>query len=330
MSGSAKVTYIIPTLNAASVLGDCLRSIRNQDYPADLTQVLVVDGGSKDRTREIAIEFGATVIDNPFRVAESGKKVAMAHAGGDFIVFVDADNEITSSDFVRLAVTGLEKYPKALGVESYYPASAKMSSFCKYLTETIHIGDPISWVMSVRPVLIGQDSEIERWTFPPGSFAYPLGANGFVFRKSDLNSLQAEAAFEDTNIALRLALDGKREWLRAAKRGVHHYLVRGIRDFIRKRRRQTYHFLSLRKQAHGLSWTSMKPTVPPLVACLYCISVIGPLFHTVIGIARTRDWRWGWHLIACPASFLGLFLGTVTYYAGKHSADKEAQLQPRQ
>ena len=49
-----KVSFIIPTLNAAGILGNCLASIRNQDYPKERYEILVVDGGSKDGTQDIA------------------------------------------------------------------------------------------------------------------------------------------------------------------------------------------------------------------------------------------------------------------------------------
>ncbi len=325
------VTFLIPTLNAAGVLPSCLNSIRAQDCPQDRFQILVVDGGSSDQTRDIAVAAGAEIIDNPFRVAESGKRLAMPQVRGEYVVFVDADNEITHSDFVRLAIAALESFPQALGVESYYPASPRMSSFCKYLTATIHIGDPVAWIMSVVPIKLSVDPQgVERWTFPTDSLAYPLGANGFIYRKKDLDRVQASADFEDTKIALRLAMAGQREWIRLSGRGVYHYLVAGLKDFLKKRRRQTYHFLSLRGKSQGESWTDKNPRVPPLVACLYCASVVGPVYHSLQGLVRTGDFRWLWHPVACFCSVLGLTWGVCTFYVGSRSADKEASLQPRQ
>ena len=323
-----RVSFIIPTLNAEPVLPACLASIRTQDYPREQVEIIVSDGGSTDATRSIAVKFSARVVDNPQRVAEAGKRVALASSTGEFIVFVDADNELVQPDFTRLAVAALQQHPQALGLESYYLAGPRMNSFCIYLTQTLHISDPVSWIMSVPPVLVGMDDQIERWTFPKGSLAYPLGANGFVYRRSDLDSLQASADFEDTHVALRLALAGKTEWLRLRKRGVRHYVVRGLGDFVRKRRRQTYHFLTLRHKS-GLSWTNMNPRVPAAVACLYCVTGIGPVFHTLLGLIRTRDWHWLWHPIASLASVLGLAWGVLTYYITPRTAEAEAALQPR-
>src|SRR5208337_3134661 len=98
--------------------------------------------------------------------------------------------------------------PQALGVESYYLPSPKMSSFCAYLTARLHISDPIAWLMSANPRLVARDGDTERWTLPDHSLAYPLGANGFVFRRADLQSAQADEKFQDTHVALFLMKRG--------------------------------------------------------------------------------------------------------------------------
>jgi len=324
-----RVSVIIPTLNAAGILDVCLRAIAKQDYPAEQIEILVADGGSTDRTRELAEAQGARVLDNPRRIAEQGKQIALGAATGEFVLFVDADNELTHPDCLRLGVEALRKYPHALGVESYYPPSSRFGSFCNFLNATLHIGDPISWLMSVNPVHLGEDGEVERWGFPRGRMAYPLGANGFLFRRADLVEAGAVDAFEDTEIALTIARTGKYEWIRLRGRGVYHYLVKGLGDFIRKRRRQAYHHFSLRtKISHG--WTAQRPQTSPAIACVYCATFIGPIYHTLRGLVKTGDMRWLWHPVACCASLLGLVWGFVTYLLSPKTADAEARLQPVQ
>ena len=234
-----KVSIIMPTLNAGALLDNCLASIAAQSYPRDRIEIILADAYSKDATRDIARKYGARVLDVNGKNMEEGKRLALAHASGEYIVFVDADNEFTHPDFLELAVRALEKNPQALGVESYYLPSAKMSSFCAYVTHRLHISDPICWIMSANPILVAREGEIERWTLPKESFSYPLGANGFVFRRADLDSVKANEHFQDTHVALHLMKAGKREWLRLRGRGVHHYYVQTWWGFLQKRRRAT-------------------------------------------------------------------------------------------
>jgi glycosyltransferase involved in cell wall biosynthesis len=300
-----KVSFLIPTLNAAEFLETCLQSIRRQDYPQDRIEILIADGGSSDATRQIALKYETTVLDNPGRGYASGKLVALRGATGQFAVFVDADNELTHADFLTLAVAGLQKYPLSLGLESYYLPSPRMNSFSVYLSHLLYISDPVAWMMSVEPLRIAVDGLFERWTFAPNTLAWPMGANGFVFWRADLVPFANGETFEDSNAVVELAQKGRREWLRLTDRGVHHFLAKGLRQFIRKRRRNALHFLSQRGQRH-VSWTQMNPRIPGWMACLLCATLVVPFYQTIRGLIKTRNGAWLWHPVASFISVLGV------------------------
>jgi glycosyltransferase involved in cell wall biosynthesis len=324
-----KVSFIMPTLNAGALLENCLASIARQTYPRENYEILLADAHSRDATRAIAAKYSATVLDDDGRDMEQGKRLALSHATGEYIVFVDADNELTHPDYVELAVNALAQNAQALGVESYYLPSPKMSSFCAYATHLLHISDPICWLMSANPALAGREGEVERWTLRGRSLAYPLGANGFVFRKADLDAVKADEQFQDTHVALYLMQKGMREWLRIRGRGVHHYYVQTLWGFVQKRRRATVHFLNVRGEVKT-SWMREKPPVPGWLACVYCATFAGPIYHTVLGLIRDRDWRWCWHLPASIGSLAGLVWGILTFKLRSKEKKLIAQLQPRQ
>src|ERR1044071_623601 len=104
-----KVSFIMPTLNAAALLDNCLASIARQTYPRNRYEIILADAQSTDGTREIAARHGAIIVDDRGRDMEQGKRLALQHVTGDYVVFVDADNELTHVDYVELAVRGLEK-----------------------------------------------------------------------------------------------------------------------------------------------------------------------------------------------------------------------------
>jgi glycosyltransferase involved in cell wall biosynthesis len=319
----------MPTLNAGALLDNCLASIVRQSYPRERCEIILADAHSTDATRDIAKKYGARVVDDDGKNMEEGKRLALRLATGDYIVFVDADNEITHPDYIELAVNALAANRQALGVESYYLPSPKMSSFCAYLTHLLHISDPVCWLMSANPQLVARDGETERWTLPGSSLSYPLGANGFVFRRADLESVRANEQFQDTHAALYLMRAGKREWLRLRGRGVCHYYVQTLRGFVQKRRRATVHFLRVQEEAKT-NWMKEKPPVPLWLAVVYCITFIGPLWHTLRGLIRDRDARWLWHTPACFASVLGNAWGVVTYRRRGRDKKLIAELQVKQ
>jgi glycosyltransferase involved in cell wall biosynthesis len=319
----------MPTLNAEALLDNVLSSITCQTYPRDRYEILLADAHSTDRTREIAKKYNALVLDDDGENMEEGKRLALQQATGEFIIFVDAANEITHPDYIELAVKALAANPQALGVEGYYLPSPKMSSFCAYITHRLHISDPMAWLMSANPMLVARAGEVERWILPGNSLSYPLGANGFVFRRADLESVKANAHFQDTHAALHLMRTGKREWLRIRRRGVHHYYVQTWWGFVQKRRRATVHFLRVQKEAKT-NWMKEKPPVPLWLAGVYCVTGAGPMWHTLRGLIRDGDPRWLWHLPACPGSVLGNAWGVWTYKRRKHEKNLVAKLKPKQ
>jgi dolichol-phosphate hexosyltransferase len=88
-----KVTILLPTLNEEGGIGPTLDSIDRAAFAKEGWEldVLVVDGASTDRTKEIAEAKGAKVIVEPRRGYGRAYKTGLAAATGDVIVTGDAD-----------------------------------------------------------------------------------------------------------------------------------------------------------------------------------------------------------------------------------------------
>ena len=109
------LSVIIPAYNEERRLPGTLKEIdkylRKQNYQSE---IIVVDGGSKDRTPEVVKEMGREIGNLKLLSVQncSGKgqavKEGMALAGGDFKVFTDADNS-TSIDQVEKMWPWFEK-----------------------------------------------------------------------------------------------------------------------------------------------------------------------------------------------------------------------------
>lgn len=87
------VSIVIPTLNEEGGIGPTLEAIDRKAFAArgwDM-EVLVIDGDSRDRTREQAAKRGARVIVEKRRGYGRAYKTGFAEAKGDVIVTGDAD-----------------------------------------------------------------------------------------------------------------------------------------------------------------------------------------------------------------------------------------------
>jgi len=85
------VSIIIPTLNEEKNLPHCLESLKKIAYPKVKQELIVVDGGSIDKTIAIARKFGAKVYHNPLKIRGAACKIGVEKARGELIAFTDAD-----------------------------------------------------------------------------------------------------------------------------------------------------------------------------------------------------------------------------------------------
>jgi succinoglycan biosynthesis protein ExoA len=98
------VSILLPTLDERSYLRDCLDSLLAQDYE-DVVEILVIDGGSTDGTRQVVDDEGGLVrlLDNPKVTAAAAMNVGIAAASGEIICRADA-HTVYAPDYVRRCV----------------------------------------------------------------------------------------------------------------------------------------------------------------------------------------------------------------------------------
>jgi glycosyltransferase involved in cell wall biosynthesis len=84
-----RISATIVTLNEERNIARAIGSL----YCAD--EVVVVDSGSTDRTREIALQLGARVIEEPWRGYAGQKNFAACCAANEWILSIDADEALT-------------------------------------------------------------------------------------------------------------------------------------------------------------------------------------------------------------------------------------------
>lgn len=107
------VSIVVPCRNEERYIGACLDSILAGDYPRDRVEVLVVDGLSDDRTREILGRYTARHpsirrLDNPQRITPTALNVGIRAAEGDVIMRMDA-HVLYPSTYVSQLVAALEE-----------------------------------------------------------------------------------------------------------------------------------------------------------------------------------------------------------------------------
>lgn len=90
------ITIVIPSKNEEGLIGEIIDSVRRYG------EVLVIDGHSTDRTREIAAAHGARVVLDGGRGKGQAIRQAFLDATTDIVVFIDADGSHDARDIPAL------------------------------------------------------------------------------------------------------------------------------------------------------------------------------------------------------------------------------------
>lgn len=91
MENTPFISIIIPVKNEGLLIGKCLQSLKELNYPKDRYEIIIVDGLSTDRTVEIARGYGAKIVNNPKQTVAPARNIGFQRARGQIIAFTDAD-----------------------------------------------------------------------------------------------------------------------------------------------------------------------------------------------------------------------------------------------
>ena len=193
-----EVSIIVPARNEEASLGDCLQSLTAQTGVS--YEIIVIDDGSTDRTREIAQSFaGVRVISaGPLPAGWTGKNNAVVagarEASGRWLLFTDADTVHLLGSLKRALAEARENKAEML---SYSPEQIAVTF----------------WEMAVLPVVF---AELAR-QYPPQKVCDPASplaaANGqyILIRRETYDAVGGHAAIADNlleDVALARTVKG--------------------------------------------------------------------------------------------------------------------------
>ena len=108
------VSVIIPCRNEDDYIAQCLDSVLTQDYAQEKLDILVVDGMSEDKTREMVGQYQmrypcVRLLDNPRKITPCALNLGVKSARGAIIVRMDA-HAVYPNDYISKCVHYLKKY----------------------------------------------------------------------------------------------------------------------------------------------------------------------------------------------------------------------------
>lgn len=103
-TASPRVSVVVPALNEALFLPDCLKALALQEYVGEF-EVIVVDNGSTDATAAIARDHGAVVVTEMRPGVCAARQRGTEVAAGEIVVSTDADTIVGPHWLSRITAT---------------------------------------------------------------------------------------------------------------------------------------------------------------------------------------------------------------------------------
>ncbi len=91
MKPATSASVIIPVLNGANTIANTLWALVSQAGGPAQTEIIVVDNGSTDNTREVVSQFDVRLLDETTRGPSAARNRGLHAATGDVILYTDAD-----------------------------------------------------------------------------------------------------------------------------------------------------------------------------------------------------------------------------------------------
>lgn len=336
------VSIVIPTLNSAATLGECLAAIRAQTLPRSAYEIVIADAGSSDSTVDIAKEYGVdAIVDNPLKTGEAGKTAGIKAAKGDVIALVDSDNILPSPDWLERMLAPFADEEIIATEPLEYTRRSSDPAFVRYFA-MLGMNDPLCLFTGNYDricAVTGKWTGLDVKTEDRGDYlkvhleqgAIPtIGANGFVFRRTLLDGVKWDPYLFDIDILCdRIAKCGS-ACVAKVKTGIVHLYCPRLRDFARKQNRRIRDFLYFSQQkGRSYPWNARRKTGVALF-CAECVLLFPLLWQMAKGFVRRPDAAWLYHVPACLITLWVYAAGAISKAIGLKQAPADRAYWQRQ
>ena len=95
MKGKPAVSVIIPAYNEEDTIGECLTSLKNLDYPSEKLEIIIINDGSNDDTKNVFTAFNQklhfVLLETDGVGPSKARNMGLDYASGEYAAFIDAD-----------------------------------------------------------------------------------------------------------------------------------------------------------------------------------------------------------------------------------------------
>lgn len=310
-----QITILIVTLNNERSLPECLRRIREQDYPKNKIDYLNIDGGSHDATSSLMKSAGFRTVESPIKHnAEAQRAVGLQKAKHNLIVSLDADNYLPDAGWLRKMVQPFIDNPSVVHAGTlHYTYRKNDTAFNRYCA-LFGVVDPVVFYMGkadrmpqyVRAwnngIKLSERPEYSIIRFTKDTLP-TVGCNGVIYRK-DLLLKHAKSTPKDfIHIDVFIDLISKGfDVFAVVNAGVIHDTAVDLRSLMRKRMLFLKYYnmnRSVNRRYYVFNPESNKDRKRLFLFIVYTITIVRPLMDSIRGFISIPDAAWFLHPVMC-------------------------------
>ncbi|MHB9118261.1 MAG: glycosyltransferase [Burkholderiales bacterium] len=309
------ISIIIVARNAIRVLPECLARIGRQSYDKALIEVLLIDGGSTDGTRECAARSGVQVVDGGHPENQEARRYLGARtASREILAYIDADNFLPDENWLVRMVSPFADPNVVCSFTKWYGLDPSLSAIDKYYA-LLGGNDPVAYYLGKHDrvpygneelpwgaELISKSDVAEFVRFSPNRLP-TLGCNGFLVRSSYFGQLEFSTPdmFYHTDVHVDLLKRNPNVKYAIVPTVIVHSTGGTLGANLKKRLRykcvhmdQLARYRRYRVFDSG-SWNDRARLAFAIIAGL---TMIEPTMRATIGFLRTHRAEWFMHPIA--------------------------------
>jgi glycosyltransferase involved in cell wall biosynthesis len=301
-----KVSFVICTLNCKDYTERCIKSIREQDYPQDKVEIIVVDSYSEDGTIEVAESLGAKVILTKVKGYMEGKgmpkSIGCENATGDIIITIDSDNALVEKDWIMKMIYPLIN-DSTIDYTICQMAVVDSDPLVNQYLSLVGT-DPFAIYNSLDPqISLGKAKLIDKgnyWVYNNTIDNFLINGGYYVaYKKETLRNMGGY--IRDVDNAYNLASkEGGANIAIAKNAHLHHLITKGYIDFMKKKIKWGRYYFNNKEKMQGgerkMQWAQGTfGKLQFVFHVLYGLILIPAFITSIKMLAKTKEKAWILH-----------------------------------
>lgn len=313
-----KISVIIPVYNGEETIKLSLESIRNQNYPQNKIEIVLVDDDSTDNTLKIAKKYNVKAYRNGKRSYDIGKSIGIQKAKNEFILFMDCDNILPNKNWIRTIVKPFMENDNIVGAEPIWFSYNKNDDITNRYCSLFGINDPLAFYLKKRDRLMQIEKKFNLIKDVKETKDYyitkfnlnnllTLGSIGFLTKKSLLLKTDYKPYFFHIDSIYDLVKQNYNKFA-MMKLSIIHLHSGTVKDFILKLKRNAELFFKYSKKRRFKYQT---PKLTLILSLLLMITFIKPFYDAIKGFLKINDKAWFLHPFFCfiiPIMYTMIFI----------------------